>query len=89
MATPLGQVVSFPYMENELSQLGLIIEEDKISQRACFDLSSSPTYPSSLNANKCDEEDAEIAGREVYTSLGFSKNDTLVYSIIDYVYIRS
>jgi hypothetical protein len=89
MDTPLGQVVSFAYTDNEVSQLGLIIEEDKIRQRACFDLSSSPTYPSSLNANRCDEEDAGIAGREVYTSLGFSTNDSLAYSIIEYVYNRS
>jgi len=88
MDTPLGQMVSFAYTDNEVNQLGLIIEEDKIRQRACFDLSLSPIYPSSLNANRCDEEDAGIAGGEVYTSLGFSTNDTLAYSIIEYVYLR-
>ncbi|MFT6334434.1 MAG: hypothetical protein ACI86M_000141 [Saprospiraceae bacterium] len=88
MDTPVGQVVSFPYTDNEVSQFGLIIEEDKISQRACFDLSSSPTYPSSLNANRCDEEDAGIAGLEVFTALDFSTNDTLAYSIIEYIYLK-
>lgn len=89
MDTPLGQVVSFPYTDNEVGQLGLIIEEDKIRQRACFDLSSSSlTYPSTLNANRCDEEDAGIAGSEVFTALGFSTNDTLAYSIIEYVYLK-
>lgn len=89
MITPIGQVVSFTYVDNEVSQLGLVIEDDKIRQRGCFELTSSPTYPSSLNANLCDEEDASIGGRETFSSLGFSTNDTLAYSIIEYVYPRS
>ena len=89
MDTPIGQIVSFPYVDNEVSSLGLIIEDDQIRQRGCFDLSASPTYPSSLNANNCDNEDASIAGRDLFTSLEFSTNDTLAYSIIDFVYHRT
>ncbi|MFT6337892.1 MAG: hypothetical protein ACI86M_002965 [Saprospiraceae bacterium] len=92
MDTPLGQTVSLPYTNNELnelgelSELGLIIEDDKIKQRTCFDMSISNV---SLNANICDKEDAGIAGRDAFTTYGFSTNDTLAYSIIEFVYIRS
>lgn len=84
--TPLGQIVSLPYTGNEFSEFGLIIEEDQIRQRGCYDFTLSPL--ASLNANICDKDNASAAGNELFLNSGFGINDTLAYSIIEGVYLR-
>jgi len=86
METPIGQIVSFPYTGNELSELGLIIEEDQIRQRGCYDYTLTPI--SSLNANICDKDNASAAGNELFLNSEFGVGDTLAYSIIESVYLK-
>jgi len=86
METPLGQIVSFPYTGNELSEFGLIIEDDQIRQRGCYDYTLTPL--SSLNANICDKDNASAAGNELFLNSEFGVGDTLAYSIIESVYLK-
>ena len=85
MDTPIGQFSTVPYENNEVSQLGLIIEDDIIRQRACFSLSPNPL---SLQVDFCDEEDAVEAGNNLFLNSGLGVGDTLAYSIIEYEYVK-
>lgn len=68
--------------------LGLTIEEEIITQKVCHDLTIGTFIPFSLNSNFCTDNDGETTAYELFSSLNFQTNDTLAYSVIEYIYTR-
>ena len=79
----------FPFSGNKINELGLIIEDDRIVQYICFDLSVGPNIVSSLNANFCNSNNPKEEAENIYLNLELGENDTLAYTVIEHIFRRN